>query len=111
MAVTTSTYATIFGVPVALLGALYYGMLLLLLMAYRETSRRVFLVLCMGATSVGLGMTLWFVYLQLFVLRALCQWCMVSALTTTLLFILMISMLRYTHTYGFHDPNQLEGQQ
>lgn len=84
--VTTSAYSEILGIPVALLGVLYYGLIFLAsLYSYLSENKKV-LQLAGYFTIVGLLCSLYFVFLMLFVLNALCFYCLVSALSSTLLF-------------------------
>jgi len=85
--VTTSSYSAIFGIPVALLGALYYLSVLLLTITYLDTKNARWLKLGASVTPVGFLASLWFVYLQGFVLKAWCLYCLISIITSTLLFI------------------------
>lgn len=91
--VTTSQYATVFGVPVALGGALYYVTILALAVAYLDRRRPALLRLAAYLTFGGMAASLWFVYVQLFILKAICLYCMFSAATSTLLFGLGITVL------------------
>lgn len=84
--VTTSPYSVVYGVPVALLGALYYATVLILAVAYFDSRRISILKLMAAITPAGFLASLWFVYLQLFVINAICFYCMVSAATSTALF-------------------------
>ncbi|MBI2444575.1 MAG: vitamin K epoxide reductase family protein [Candidatus Magasanikbacteria bacterium] len=93
--VTTSRYATIYQIPVALLGALYYLAVFLGAVAYLDTRREVILRWLARLTVLGFLATLWFFYLQAFVIGAYCLYCLVSAATSTLLFVLGIQILYY----------------
>ena len=88
--VLTSNYATLFNIPIALFGALFYLASFLLAVAYRETRNKKLLNLILffsiGAFLASLG----FVYIQLFVLHAICQYCMISAGTSTAIFVLAL---------------------
>ncbi len=84
--VTTSAYSTVFGVPVALLGALYYVIIFFLTVWYIDSRRLDVFFTAARMTSVGMIASLWFVSIQLFVLKAICIYCMTSALTSTILF-------------------------
>lgn len=86
--VTTSTYATIFGIPVALIGSLYYLALLTLAIAFFDTKKEALFRFACTSTWIGLIASMYFVYLQLFVLDAICLYCMGSAVTSTVLFVL-----------------------
>lgn len=95
--VTASAYATVGNVPIALLGAGYYGVILGLVAGYLFLSRRrgvgggrvaeALLNFTARFTVIGFLVSLWLVYLQLFVIKAVCVYCMVSAATATLLFL------------------------
>lgn len=87
-AVTTSSYSQVFGIPVALGGAIYYGSVILLSVAYLDTKKKRFLQILTWMPIAGLLASVWFVYVQLFILYTICIYCMVSAGTSTTLFIL-----------------------
>ena len=87
--VTTSEYATILGVPIALIGALYYAAVLMLLMWYIEKKDGRALEGILYLVSIGALVSLGLVYLQLFVIKAICIYCMVSASTSFLMCIVM----------------------
>lgn len=91
--VTTSQYATLWGIPVALLGAIYYLIIFILVVAYLDTKKERVLYFTARLTPVGFLASLWFIYLQLFVIKAICLYCVVSAITSTILFILGIILL------------------
>ena len=89
--VQTSKWATFLGVPVGAWGVGYYiGVLTLAiagLTARLADSRRLSEIL-LGVTAFGLVFSLWLTYLELFVIHAICQWCVVSAILATILFVL-----------------------
>ena len=92
--VTTSKYSLIFGVPVALLGALYYAAVFFLALLYLDTRNDRYIVLAALLTFAGFGFSLWFMFVQAFILYAFCQYCLFSALTSTILFVLGLAVLR-----------------
>lgn len=92
--VTTSVYSEIFGIPVAVLGAMYYFAIAGLVIAWLDRKQSIILRLVSFASIIGLAASAYFVYLQLFVLKAICIYCMGSAITSTLIFILGMMMLR-----------------
>jgi len=73
--VQSSSYATIFGVPVAMLGAAAYAGLLL--SAALRSQAGVYLGLLISL--VGTLFSAYLTYLEVFVIHALCQWCLASA--------------------------------
>jgi uncharacterized membrane protein len=73
--VQSSRYATIFGVPVATLGVVAYVGLLLSAAPRGEVG--VYLGLLISL--VGSLFSVYLTYLEVFVIHALCQWCLASA--------------------------------
>lgn len=88
--VLTSPQSVILGIPVALLGALYYVTILILAIAFIDTKNIRLLKGASYITILGFFMSLYFVYLQIFVIKNICQYCMVSALTSTVMFLSII---------------------
>jgi uncharacterized membrane protein len=72
--VQSSRYATIFGVPVATLGVVGYAGLLFAAMMRGEVGVYVGLLLALVGTLFSAYLT----YLEVFVIHALCQWCLAS---------------------------------
>ena len=89
--VLTSSYATILGIPVPVLGAIYYLAILAGLFAFFDSKKEIILRWTLRATVLGFIMTTWFLYVQQFLIHAYCQYCLLSALTSTLLFIIAIT--------------------
>ncbi len=91
--VINSQYATIFNIPVALLGILYYIFFIILLYYLNKKGNKILLPLLL-ITAIGFIVSIGLVYLQLFVIRAICPFCMLSAITSTTLFltILIVSL-------------------
>jgi len=89
--VQTSKWATFLGFPVGAWGVAYYLAVLALaligLTARYADSRQLSDVL-LGVTGFGLLFSLWLTYLELFVIHAICQWCVVSAILAAILFVL-----------------------
>lgn len=96
--VLTSSYATVFGIPVALFGALFYLLAFFLILLYRETGSRRFVTALLILSSVAFLASLLFVYLQLFVIDAICLYCLTSAVTSTLIFTGSIMLFKITNT-------------
>lgn len=84
--VTSSAYAAIGPIPVALLGVLYYAFFVIagLVSFHKRTSAP--LSLALFAAPLGMLFTIYLIVLQLFIIDAICIYCMASALTSSLLF-------------------------
>ncbi len=86
--VAQSPYALLFGVPLSALGIFYYLSVLLLAIFYFETKQQGAMKLFSVFSVVGFLASVYFVYLQAFVIKAFCFYCLLSAVTSTTLFIL-----------------------
>ena len=91
--VLSSEYATVRGVPLAMVGAAAYFTVfsLAVLAAYSYKWAAKFLMLIVGLMFVT---TLWLLYLQAFVIKHFCQFCLLSALVTFILTVLIAISLR-----------------
>jgi uncharacterized membrane protein len=86
--VINSEFASLFGLPLAYLGLLYYIFLAILINFTIKNNKIYWLQILTLTTLSGFFMSGYFVYLQLFEIGSICIYCMASALTSTLLFIL-----------------------
>ncbi|MGI9066607.1 MAG: vitamin K epoxide reductase family protein [Pyrinomonadaceae bacterium] len=86
--VLSSPYASVRGVPLALIGAIAYFIVFSLatLAAFGYKSAARLLPIVVGVMFLT---TLWLVYLQAFVIKAFCQFCLLSALVTLILTVLI----------------------
>jgi uncharacterized membrane protein len=84
--VQSSSYARLGGIPVALLGLAGYLAIAAALLAPGERAR-----LAAAALAVsGFGFSAYLTYLELFVIDAICQWCVASAVLLTLLSVITV---------------------
>jgi uncharacterized membrane protein len=81
--VQTSKYAELAGIPVAVLGLAGYAALLLALPIRGENGR----LIRVAITAIGFLFSAYLTYLELFVIDAICQWCVASAILMTALLI------------------------
>jgi uncharacterized membrane protein len=85
-----SSYAKVAGIPVAAFGSLaYFSVFSFATFAAFGYRARLFLTLTVGAMFLA---TLWFLYVQAFVLHAYCRYCLFSAAITFLLAGLVIAL-------------------
>ena len=95
--VQTSPYGALFGVPVAFYGVVGYALILAVALAGlqpaslgRRWPTRLLAVLAVG----GFLFTLYLTYIELFVLHAICRWCVASAVVITAITIVAGSAAR-----------------
>lgn len=91
--VTTSKYSKFFGIPVELLGILYYGLIVFVyvlhnLIPWLLSDTVLFFVV--GMTIGAFIFSLYLIFIQAFVLKKWCTWCLFSAGFSTFIFITAI---------------------
>jgi uncharacterized membrane protein len=95
--VQTSRWATFLGLPVAVWGLGAYVTLFTLAMLGvqpRFARERWVALALFGVSAVGVLFSAYLTYLEAFVIHAWCQWCVISAILVTLIFLLSIPGLR-----------------
>ncbi len=98
-AVLKSQYSEIFSIPVALFGVIFYLVTLVVAIFFANQHRYHWLLSVWGV--IGFISTLYLLYIQAFVLHAFCQYCLLSALTSTLTFIITsLLYFMYKHKEG-----------
>ncbi|MFN8470761.1 MAG: vitamin K epoxide reductase family protein [Anaerolineae bacterium] len=91
--VQTSPYSQLFGIPVAILGlGAYLVILAVVLWGNRlpETIAVYNPLIVFGVALVGVLFSAYLTYLELFVIEAICPYCVVSAVLITLIWLLSI---------------------
>ena len=88
-AVLGSVYSEAFGIPLALLGAIHYSLLLLTLSLVFITRKRIWKIIVLLQVSIGLLISLYLIYIQLIIIGSICLYCMGSAIISITLFILV----------------------
>lgn len=86
--VLTSKWSEIAHVPISLIGAIFYVLLLVLTIAFLSSGKKVFFQIAIYGTWAGFITSLWLVGLQVFVIKDICFYCMISASSSTALFII-----------------------
>ena len=84
--VLQSKYAEVFNVPVALFGVIFYMMILIVFLNIIYRKDDFFVDLMFAFEIVGFVFSVLLVYTQIFLIGALCPYCLSSAIITTLLF-------------------------
>ncbi|MCD4760630.1 vitamin K epoxide reductase family protein [bacterium] len=98
--VLVSQYSTILGIPVALLGTLYYLFILLNSFIYIDSKKTLTIKALSYIPTIGFLFSFYLLYLMFFVIEALCQYCLLSAGISTILFILSLILINKNKNYG-----------
>lgn len=93
--VLDSNYSSIYNVPVALLGALFYAFIIINVAHHLVHKSKLSLLALKIVPAIGFLISLYLIYLQLYIIKAICIYCMLSAATSTLIFILSLTLLRH----------------
>jgi uncharacterized membrane protein len=98
--VAASPHSVIFGIPLSLLGVLFYFGIIVLI-AIEFSSLKNFFERYIPIHSaqrayaiIGLASSAYFTYLQHFIIRAWCQYCILSAFCTVIIFIIIFLRTR-----------------
>lgn len=92
--VAKSEYSVLFGIPLAAYGVAFYLTIGILGLLYADTKKFLFAKLILGATALGFLMSAYFIYVQGFIIKAFCVYCVISAIISTALFALSVTMYR-----------------
>lgn len=101
--VQSSKWAKIGPVPVSALGVVgYVTMLAASIWGIQPGGRNAgaVSVLLLGCASVALAYSAWLTYLEAFVIHAWCQWCVISAVLVTMIFIAALPEVGRLRTRG-----------
>lgn len=101
--VQLSRWASFLGLPVAAWGAAFYAAVFALAFAGIQDrwagSRRLSLALLL-LTGWGVVFSAWLTYLELWVIHAICRWCVVSAVLAVVLFAIAVIDWRRSEPAG-----------
>jgi uncharacterized membrane protein len=89
--VQMSRWATFLGLPVAAWGIVFYVALLGVALSGVQGSladSRTVSIALVAVTGWGVLFSAWLTYLELFVIHAICQWCVVSAILVAIAFVI-----------------------
>jgi len=90
--VTTSPQSYVFGIPVAVLGLVFFVPMLIscLPVAWRSLNRWIHLARLLLSVA-GVGMIIYLISAELFTIKAICLWCTSVHVITFLLFVLIVT--------------------
>jgi len=86
----TSSYAKIFGVPIAAFGFAYYSLNLMLTLMRFFDDYALIRLMNWKLSIFGVFASGYYLYLELFKIHAICSWCKVSTVATILLLVLTL---------------------
>ncbi|MDR3577210.1 MAG: vitamin K epoxide reductase family protein [Anaerolineaceae bacterium] len=98
--VNTSSYAEIMGIPVAVLGAGTYLLILAIVLLetridHLKTNSTLYLF---GITLIGVLFSAYLTFIEIVIIKNICPYCVISAILMTVLFILSIVRLSQGQT-------------
>jgi uncharacterized membrane protein len=88
--VNSSGYSMWRGIPVAILGVLGYVLILaiLLILSKQKNESSVIMLALFSVTLFGMLYSLYLTYVEIFIIHAICPWCLTSATAMFVLFII-----------------------
>ena|SRR5689334_22572518 len=95
--VNTSRWSRFLGLPVAAWGLLFYLDVFVIAVVStfpRFEDERALSIVLVAEAAVGVLFSAWLTYLELFVIHAICIWCVTSALVVTAILLVSIADLR-----------------
>ncbi|MHB1117936.1 MAG: vitamin K epoxide reductase family protein [Minisyncoccota bacterium] len=92
--VSKSPYSVLFGIPLSAYGMVFYLAIGILALLYLDTKKALFAHLLIPATALGFFMSAYFIYVQKFLIKAFCVYCILSAIISTVLFCLGIAIYK-----------------
>ena len=95
--VNTSKWSRFLGLPVAAWGLLFYLDVFAIALVStfpRFEDERVLSLVLVAEAAVGVLFSAWLTYLELFVIHAICVWCVTSAAIVTVILLVAIADLR-----------------
>jgi uncharacterized membrane protein len=85
--VAQSEYSRFVGIPLALYGFAFYVVFFVFASLITTLSRPIFVKLLFLISALGFLLSVYFLYLQIYVIEALCIYCLASFVVATLLFL------------------------
>jgi len=95
--VLQSKYSVMFGIPLAIWGMLQYAAIAYFAWLSFASESTFYKRLLFFQTALGFIFSLYFVYIQVGIIGALCQYCLLSAITSTFLYIIVRMRFQKEH--------------
>ena len=102
--VNSSQYSEIFGIPIALLGAGAYAIMIVLLLLENRCQiwAELSSMIVFGMSLIGVLYSIYLTYIEVAVLKAICPYCVISAIILVIL--LLLSGIRLSISLREPDP-------
>jgi uncharacterized membrane protein len=106
--VTQSPQSEIFGIPVAMLGLVFFVPMLLLCLpvAWRTADRRIHLARLVLSVT-GVGMIIYLISAELFIIKAICLWCSSVHIATLVLFVIIATAAPIVLAPGYGTADEV----
>lgn len=88
--VDKSPYSVFLGIPLSAYGMVFYLIIGFLSILYIDTRKALIAKMILPVASLGFVLSVYFIYLQAFVIKAFCIFCLISAGISTILFVLSL---------------------
>jgi len=102
--VANSPYSHIAGVSLPAIGVIYYIFAVINALYYLIARSSAGATMLAFSTTVGFLASLYFEYLQVFVIKAICIYCLISAIAATILFFIGVFVRK--HHIRYHDVTE-----
>lgn len=87
--VLRSSYSVMFGIPLAVFGIVQYSFLLLAIILLAVFRKKIFAYWVILQSMIGAIFSLYFMYIQIGILKSICTYCTLSALISFIIFFLV----------------------
>ena len=94
--VRKSPYSYIFGFPVPGVGLIGYSFLAILAFLRTMSTDKRLLYGMLGISTFGVMFVGWFTFTEIFIIKAICTWCAISAVNMLVIFLLTVASSRLT---------------
>jgi len=92
--VLRSSYSVVFGIPLAALGVIQYSFLLIAIISLTIYRKKIFTYWFILQSMAGAIFSLYFMYLQLIVLKSICIYCTLSAIISFTIFFIVYKIFQ-----------------
>lgn len=92
--VRKSIYSYPFGIPVPAFGLIGYSLLVIFTFLRTTSKDKRLLYPILGISIFGILFVTWFTYTELFIIKAICTWCAISAVNMYIIFFITLKIFR-----------------